>query len=179
MSSSLIKLIESSIFPAALLVVGKVIGLYLVIRLNGLEWQVNFVNNTIFSVFPVVFGKDLLIVSSYSDLIMLILVLSGFVFMVVRALYFHNTHIDPRTVVKLANLNFMGLIKGSFKIYTGASIWFIFSFLAEILTIVNMVMGKTYMWVAIFGAVVIIILTVVLIRDIEVEVRRHRKNLVF
>ncbi|MBD3363416.1 hypothetical protein GF362_06890 [Candidatus Dojkabacteria bacterium] len=179
MSSSIIKLIDSAIIPAALIILGKVLGLYIIISLFGLEWQMNFENNALIGVYPVVFEKDLLLASSGSDLIMLLVVLSGLAFETIRGVYFHNTHVDPKIIVRLTKVNLLGLVKDSFQIYYKASMWFVFSVVGVIYVILNSIQGRTFFWVPISGTIILIILTVLLIRDIELEIEKGKENLSF
>lgn len=177
MSSSLIKLIDSAILPAAFLVLGKVLGLYLTIQFFNLEWQVNFVNGSLISVYPVVFEKDLLTASTYSDFIMLFVMIIGLIWITIRANFFHNSHVDPRLVARLAGMNMLELIKDSFKIYHSAAMWVTFTCAAELMIIVNTIMGKTQLWVPIIGLLAIIVTLVVLLKDVENELEREKKNL--
>lgn len=179
MSSSLIKLIDASILPAALLIVGKVFGWYITIKFFALQWQVNFVNNELISVYPVVFEKDLMIASSYSDLIMLLIILAGYLFITIRAVYFHNTHIDPRLVTRLANVNLLGLVKDSFKIYYRAAMWLVFTLVGLLIVSFNAITGKTFFWVPLVGIVLFVGISVFLLKDVEEEIERERKNLAF
>lgn len=177
MSSSLMKLLDASLLPAALLIVGKVIGLYLVINLGGFEWQINFDNNTIFSVYPVVWEHDLTVISSYSDLILMLIMLSGFGFYTIRAIYFHDTHVDPQMVAKLVKFNVLDLVSSSYKIFLKATIWFIFNWVAVALISWNSIIGKTFFWVALFAIISVISLSVILLKDIESEIEFGKKNL--
>lgn len=177
MSSSIIKLIDSSLIPAALVILGKVIGLYITISILDLDWQMNFENNKIIGVYPVVFEHDLQRASTYSDLIMLLIVYGGLGFETFRSIFLHNTHIHPSVVVRLVNLNLFGLVKDSFYIYFKASMWFVFSLLALCFVILNFFQGKTSFWVPLFGLIILVLLTVFLIRDVEMEVKNRMKDL--
>lgn len=179
MSSSLVKLIDSAIFPAALLIISKVFGLYLGIAIFGLEWQMEFVNNSIFSVYPVVYESDLAILSSISDAVMILVMCIGFGWVVFRSIHLHETHIDPRTVAKLAKYNALGLVKSSYKIYHSASMWFVFTGIAVALSIYNAILGRTLWFVPLIGFFIFLTISIYLLRDIENEIELSKKKLTF
>lgn len=179
MSPSIIKTIDASLFPAALLVVSKVIGLYLVISLFNLEWQIEFANNTLFTAIPVVFERDLFLASTFSDGIMLLIMMGALALIVIRSVYFHSTHIDPKLVVQLVNLNLLGLIKDSYKIYSKASVWFIFNLVALVVVIINSIKGTTAFWLPLIGIILYGALLGILVKDIENEIEIGKKNLKF
>ncbi|MCA9385032.1 hypothetical protein KC717_00125 [Candidatus Dojkabacteria bacterium] len=178
MSPSLVKLVDASILPAAILIVAKAIGLYLVISFLGLEWQIEYANNSIFSVYPVVFKRDVGVLSTYSDLFVILVMLAGYGIVTFRATHLHNSHIDPKLVVTLAKLNFLGLVKDSYKIYHTAAVWILFSLVAIIFTSYNVIVGTTAGWVIIIGLLIFAGITVALIRDIEDEIARAKKKLI-
>ncbi len=177
MSDSLIKLIDASILPASLMVVVKFLGVVLVAQFFDVGWRINFANENFFSTFPVLLGRDLVFVSSFSDILMLMVILGGFTYCVLKALLFHDTHINPRMVARLASWDLLGLIKNSSKIYYSSVVWLIFSIISVVLVWINIVSGKTNIFVGIVGVLIIIITSTLLVRDIEDEISRAKKNL--
>lgn len=170
MSKTLVKIVDASIFPAALMVAGKFIGLYLVLNLFNLDWGVENTPNSLVSARPVLLDSDLAFASSYSDLFVMILMLLGFSYYVVKAVFLHSSHIDPRIVTRLAVNGLLDLVKDSFEIYNKASIWLLFVWLTNITIIINTLMGKTYTWVLLLSVVLSLLLTIILLRDVAYEI---------
>ncbi len=170
MSKTLVKIVDASLFPAALMVAGKFIGLYLVLNIFNLEWGVENTPNSIVSARPVLLGEDLAFASSYSDLFVILLMLLGFSYYVIKAVFFHSSHIDPRLATRLAINGLFDLVKDSFEIYNKASIWLLFVWLTNVTIIVNTLMGKTYTWVLLFSVTISLLLTIILLRDVAYEI---------
>lgn len=177
MSKSLIKIIDAAIFPAALMIAAKFIGLYLVVEFFNLEWGVDNLPNQIFSSRPVFYTQDLQTASSYSDLFLIIVMITSFSYHVIRATFLHDTHIDPKVIARLAANGLLGLVKDSYEIYQKATIWLIFLWLSITTVIVNYFLDKTYLWIAILGVLTSIILTAMLLRDAAYEISLAKKKL--
>lgn len=176
MSKSLVKLIDYSLLPAALIIVGKFAGLFLTIRIFSLEWGIESVPNTFFSVRPVFYSADIKLASSYSDLILFLVVMMGFSLVLIQAVVFHNSHISPNILSRLANHNLLGLVKSTFEIYHKAAIWTIFLWMTNMMIFLNVALGKTYLWVVVFSVLVSVFLTVFLIRDVSQEIEISKKS---
>lgn len=177
MSKTLVKIVDASIFPAALMVAGKFIGLYLVLNFFNLDWGVENTPNTLISARPVLMSEDLSFVSSYSDLLVITLMLLGFSYYVLRAVFLHSSHIDPRIITRLAVHGLLDLVKDSFEIYHRASIWLLFLWLTNITILINTLLGKTYTWVLIVSFIVSMLLTVILLRDVAYEINLAQNKL--
>ena len=177
MSKSLIKLIDSSLLPAALMILGKVAGIYIVAKFFNLEWALQNSTDSFFSLRPVFAEKDIVTVSSYSDLIMLLFVILGLSFSIFRAIYLHSSHVDPRIVAKLATNNLLDLIKDSFDVYHEAAMWLVFSWISVVLISLNVLLERTYVWVSLVGLISVIGFSLILLRDVGKEVEISRKRI--
>lgn len=163
--------------PAALMVVGKVLGLLLTVNLFGLPWTVTQVQGTLNTIRPVVLASDLITANTYSDLAMFATLAIGFTFVLFQATHFHDTHISPRMLMRLSNHNLMGLMKSSFDIYHSASIWLIFLWVSFFVVVINTALGKTMLWVALATFVANAIFTTLLLQDVYKEIDLTRKTL--
>ena len=177
MSKTLINLIDISLVPAALMVVGKLIGLLITINVFALPWTVQEIPGSFFSIRPALLPDDVIIASAYSDLIMYMLIAAGFTLVLLQATHFHETHIQPKLLVKLANNNLLGLVRSSFDIYHYAAIWTIFLWLTQILIWVDIASGKTYLWIGIGSLVANVIFTSLLLQDVYREIELSRRDL--
>lgn len=177
MSKSLVKLVDYSLLPAALMVIGKFVGLWLSIQLFSLEWGIKNIPNSLFSVVPEFYAEDIHLASTYSDLIMFLILVIGFSIILVQALYLHNSHIAPTTLVKLATNNLLGLVKSSFEIYHRAAIWSVFIWISNILIFINVLLNRTDLWVLIFSLIISIVITTALLRDAFKEIELSKKKL--
>lgn len=176
MSKSLVKLVDNSLLPAAIMIIGKFLGIVITIKIFDLPWSIKEYTNNIFSFTTVVEAGDLSTVTSYSDLIMYFLIALFFTATIIRAVYLHSSHIKPTLVTHLANRNLLTLIQNSYEIYHSAVIWLLFTWIANVLIIVNAFTGKSFGWVAIATSLTSVLLTVVLLQDVYREVENIKHN---
>jgi len=176
MSKSLVKLVDLSLLPAAIMIIGKFIGIIITIQLFNLPWSIKEYTNDIFSLTTSVNPTDLQTVTSYSDLIMFSIIALFFTFTIIRAVYLHSTHVKPTLVTQLADKNLLNLIQSSYEIYHSSAVWLLFSWIATILIGINTLAGKTYSWIGIAALVTSILLTVILLGDVYREIEHIKHN---
>lgn len=176
MSKSLIKLIDLSLLPAILMAIAKFAGVVIVIRIFDLPWAVKEYANSLFSVSTVLRTEDLSVVTSYSDLIMYSALAFGLSVMIFRATYFHNSHIKPKLLVRLSNINLLSLVQSSYEIYHSAFIWVVFCWISNLLILINVANQKTFVWVGILATISSVTLTGLLIRDVYKEIESIKKS---
>ena len=162
--------------PAIILIMGKVLGVYLIIFIFGIDFGFASSSDVIFSLTPVVAGEYLQLVSSYSDLIMFILVASGFTYVLSSALYFHDSHIKVSTINMLAKYNLLFLIRSSYQLYHSGIIWLAFTWICDLVVLINVSLGKTYSWILFVTTIFTLALTVILFRDLfkELELQKSK-----
>ncbi|KXK26422.1 MAG: hypothetical protein TR69_WS6001000425 [candidate division WS6 bacterium OLB20] len=173
MTSSLIKLIDYALLPLVLIILGKVLGVYVVSALFGVELGVSQ-GGSYLPFQPAVPAQDLQTVSSYSDLFMFAVIATGFSFILVSALKLHDTHIDVKTVTMLAKFNLLSLMKTTYELYHAGAIWIIFVWLATAVILLNALTGATYWWVFVFALVFSLSTTIALLRDLFAEINAAR-----
>lgn len=175
MVNSLIKLLDIALFPAALMTVAKFFGIWLVTTIYKLPWGVQQAATEII-LRPAVNSSDLITISTYSDLVMFLIMSLGMLWVLIQATYFHDTHISPQMLVKLTNNDLFGLIKSSYEIYHRAAIWTLFAWLAGVTIWVNVFSGKTELWVGVIALVANVVYTIFLLQDVYREINLSRRN---
>lgn len=178
MSKSLTKLIDAALIPAAVMICGKVIGLWISNTIFNLNWNIATDPNDFFSV-QIVYAtqEEQMIASSYSNLIMFMFVFIGFSFILTRALFFSSTNISPKMIAKLATRNLLNLIGDSFEIYHRASVWLVILWLALFSIVINILLGKAYVWTGIITFICAVSASVLLLRDVSREISLARQSL--
>ncbi len=177
MNKTLVTIVDRALLPAALFVVGKFVGLIITVNVFSLPWTVQEIPESFFTIRPALLSDDLIVANSYSDLIMFLLLALGFSLILIQAAFFHNSHIHPRLLVKLANNNLLGLIKSSFDLYHNAVIWLLFNWLAVFTIIINVLTQKTYLWIGGVSLITAIVFTVTLLQDVYREIEISKRNL--
>jgi hypothetical protein len=178
MSKSLLKLIDASLIPAAVMICGKVLGLWLVNSIFKLNWGIITDANNFFSV-KISYENQAsqILASTYSNLTMYLSIFLGFMFILTKALYFHSSHISPSTIAKLATNNLLNLISNSFEIYYKASVWLIILWFSLLAVIINVFIGNSYLWSGVLCFICTISATIILLQDVYKEIEISRKNL--
>jgi hypothetical protein len=177
MTNSLIKLIDYALLPAAVLLLGKLLGVYLTIFIFDIDFGFATNASVFFSFTPVVASEYVQLVSSYSDLFMFVLVGAGFTYVLTTALFMHDSHIEVATINVLAKYNLLGLIKSSYQLYHSGIIWLAFTWIANFVVLVNVMLGKTYSWILIVTTLFALALSVALFRDLFRELALQKTRL--
>lgn len=170
-NKSLIKLIDEAIVPAILLVVAKMIGLFLPSYFLNLEFTVE--GNQFLHLLPSVHftsTHSYLIAENFSNLAMFLAAAAGTAFVLVRAHYFHESHIHPNLHSRLISLNLESLVAPSYHLYHQATIWLIFLWLTVGFLILSSIQGITYPQITIAGFLVAANFSWILSSDIQKEV---------
>lgn len=176
MSKSFIKLLDNALLPASLMLVSKFIGVFLTIKVFNLDWVVNQTPNNFLSFQTVLSSQDVILVTSYSDLIMFGVLALGFSFNLIRAIFFHNSHINSDLINRLASKNLLSLIANSYEIYHSATVWLFFMWAAALMVLSSALTNSIYSWVGLLVLGLSILLTIVFFQDVYKEVENARKH---
>lgn len=173
-STTLVRLIDESILPALVLIVTKLAGVLVVARFFNLPFEIA-TRGKLLPLPSVVFldRADYIKANAYSNLIMFTVVALGFVFVLVRAHHFHQTHIHPHLSAKLKRLGLSSLIGETADIYHQALIWLLFTWFVLILMVLNSVAGLSYLAFTVIAFLVALNLTWFLVFDVEREIIVH------
>ncbi|MDD3648263.1 MAG: hypothetical protein PHS44_07260 [Candidatus Dojkabacteria bacterium] len=178
MSKSLTKLIDTALIPAAVMICGKVAGLWFANSVFKLDWGILNDPNNFFSVKVVYPTLDQQITATtYSNVIMYLFVFLGFLFILIRAIFFSSAKISPKTIAKLATNNLLKLVGDSFEIYFQASVWLIVLWLALLALLVNVLVGRALQWTGVVSLCCTMLATVILLRDVYTEIIKAKSNL--
>lgn len=169
-SKTLIKLIDQAIVPAILLLCTRVTSVIIISYMLGIKFSFD---STGF-VFPSL--ESYLKVNSYSTFSMILIIAVGLLYLLIKALFFHDTHISPSLTAKLFNYRLSSFIQSSFELYSQGVVWLSYSFLLTAVSGVFAYFGLVYNWVFYSGLVLSLISTVILIIDVETEIHYAKDN---
>ena len=170
-SKTLIKLIDQAIFPAVLIISAKIIGVVFFIK----YFDASFSSSGTQLIFSNL--NDFIAVNSYSSLFMFIAVLSGLVWVVVKAHVFHDTHIKPSLSARMFELSMDDLIHTNEVIFSQAFIWLSYAWMTTIMFGIHAYFELSYWWVFFVALGVSIIATAALAIDVEREIISDKKNI--
>ncbi|MBM4402676.1 MAG: hypothetical protein FJ044_05525 [Candidatus Cloacimonetes bacterium] len=166
-SKILLKLIDEAILPAVFTIAGKIFSLAVIIYLARVPWEFSTSGN--FPTLTFVNSSDLIFVNSYSNLIMFLIIVLGFLWVLARAHIFHDTHISPSLTLRLLAWDLSSLLTSSRQVYQKAVVWFAFLWLSVLFLGLQALLAINYFWIFLLAAIAAIFLTWVLVEDLERE----------
>jgi hypothetical protein len=158
------------------MVFAKFIGVFFVSRLISVDISIREYSQSLFSVSSSVSEQDLETITSYSDLIMFSAVAGVFSIILIKAIYLHDSHVKPTLVARLASQNLFDLIKNSYDIYHAAAISLVFLWLSSIITLINALMGYTFVWLPAVTIPAAIVLSTILLFDVYQEIKNIKNK---
>lgn len=167
-SRILIKLIDEAIFPAILLLATRLISMFLVSKYLGVTFEMKG-NGLLF-----VNVADYVKVNSYSTLFMVLAIVLGLIFIILKSFVFHDSHISPGFSAKLYALKVPSLIQTSFDIYSQGTIWLSYLYLLLAVSSVMALFGMLYGWILFVTLIATIVATAFFIMDIEHEMKINK-----
>ena len=175
LSRSLLKLIDEAIIPALLVFGSKLVGLVVANYWYDLSWQAPSGH----SLFPLMrYGSPeaFNLANNFSNAVMLAVVFVGFVWVLIRAHTFHESHVSPRLSIKLVNLEMTGLVVNSWEIYHQAVVWLAYVWLTLLLLAGEALLGAGPWWLVLLGGMVAVLFSWLFVVDVEreVEIRKER-----
>ena len=169
-SRILIKLIDKAILPAILLLTARVVSLVALSHYFSINYKITTSGIEFMSL------ADYTQINSYSLLTMVIAIMLGISWILIKSFVFHESHIHPKTTAKLFTLQVPSFIQSSFDLYSQASVWLSYSYLLLIISAVMTFYGIVYSWVLSVSLILTLISTVLFVIDIENEMKLGAKN---
>lgn len=102
---------------------------------------------------------------------MTIMLVIGLGYVVVKSLFFHESHIKPSITARLFSIKAESLIQSSYEIYTQGALWLTYSYLLLIVSTIMSTSGLLYTWVFYIILGVTLLTTLIFIYDLEEEVK--------
>ena len=170
-AKSLVKLIDEAIIPAMVLILAKMLGLFAVIYFLHIPFDVK--SRSFLLVLPsLTFPEiaDYIKAQNYSNLAMFAAASLGTANVLVRAHFFHSTHIHPKLHARLVSFNLESLVSSTYHLYHQATIWLIFLWLTTGFLVLSTILGITYAQISIIAFVISANFSWVLAVDIEREI---------
>lgn len=176
-AKSVIKLIDEAIIPAVALIFGKMAGLALVIALLDLPFTIQ--SGQVLKILPSVHFPNLadyILAENYSNLAMFVAAALGTIFVIIRAHFFHESHIHPNLHARLVSLNLESLVAPSYHLYHQAAIWLLFLWLTVAFLIVSTLLDITYPLISAVAFIIAANFSWIFAMDIEKEIEISRSS---
>lgn len=170
LSKVLVKLIDRAIVPAILLLATRVVSIVLISRYLGFPVKISK-SGFVFESYA-----NFVKVNSYSTLAMIVILILGLIYILIKSLAFHDSHIKPSLSAKVFSLKIQHLIQGSFHLYSEAAIWLSYAYLLLLFSGIMLVSKLLYNWVFYMAAGVTLVSTILFILDVEEEIKIKRSD---
>lgn len=170
MSKSILKLVDYSLFPSFLLIFTKLISVFLLLRAEGINITVGEFLNDSFQISPELPAETIMNINSISDLVMFLAIATYFSIILVRATFFHDSHLKPTLMTKLIDKNLFNLVRTSYEIYHEAFVGLIFLWISNFVIFINLILIQSESWVLAVSLFFSVLLTVGLFWDIYKEI---------
>ncbi|MBW6441336.1 hypothetical protein K0B04_00280 [Patescibacteria group bacterium] len=170
LSKALVKLIDKAIIPALLLLSSRIVSIILVAKYYGISFKIDS------SGFVFQNSSDYVKVNSYSALIMTFMLVIGLGYVVIKSLFFHESHIKPTFTARLFSLKAESFIQNSYEIYTQGAIWLSYSYLLLIVSGIMSASGLMYSWVFYVILGITLSTTLIFILDMEEEIKIKKED---
>lgn len=176
LSRSLLKLIDEAIVPCLLVFAAKLLGLVVVNGWLNLSWDPT--GASLLPLFSYRSPEAFLLANSWSNLLVLVVILAGILSVLLRAHVFHTSHISPRLSVSLINKQLTSLAVNSWEVYHQAVVWLAYLWLALVLFALQAMYGVSWWWLDIAGTLLALLLTWLLVVDVEreIDIERGRRH---
>lgn len=169
MDDKLVRLIDYSLLPFSITILGKTIGLYLVFYFLDIDWGIGEFSNSIISVTPIVYGSDLTTVSTFSNLFMFLMVFSGTASMLLLYGLRQRSLVNTRIMRLLMQVRFGGILQKSALLHTRIFVWMFYLWLISVYILFDALIGRTDAWLAIMAIFMSILLSANLAADVSKE----------
>lgn len=165
-------ILKSTLFPASLMIVSKIVGLVLVSTIFGLNIYIENNANQLFSVNLYLLNQDkTILANSFSNILMLTTMAIGFAIYYFRYKAYQNTISNPRTIIKLLKLNILGWVTTNNGGIISSVVWGVFLWITCILIIINSTQMYSYNWIGYISSIILISSFWLVIQLIETEIK--------
>ncbi len=176
LSRSLLKIIDEAIVPGLLVFAAKLLGLVGVNAWLNLSWDPS--GSTLLPLFTYRSAEAFYLANGWSNVLVLVVIVTGFLTVLVRAHIFHTSHISPKLSISLVRRQLTSLAVNSWDVYHQAVVWLAYLWLALVLFSLQAVYGVSPWWLDIVGTVIALVLSWLIIIDVEreIEIERERRH---
>lgn len=171
MSKLLQKILSAAIFPAALIIVSKVIGMALANRIFDLGWEIRSNAGSLFSIEVVYPSFEAAYkCNSFSNLIMILTMALGTGITLFQGYFLHDSHQNPKVLIKMIQFDFILWLADSKTIFPNMAVWLAFLWISSLISISQSLQSLVHPAVSVTGLVMSIVMTWLSARDFEREI---------
>jgi hypothetical protein len=157
MSRLLKRILKISVWPAVIMIAGKLLGIIAANIVYKLDF---FIDNQIEGIFTIqLYYTDtstMVLVNSVSNLFMIIFLAVPTIYFIIKTSIYQSTLQNPRTIVKITKFNILKWITKDDTSFLLIFIWCSFLLVASFVVIAQSIQGICYPWIGGISAVLAI-----------------------
>ncbi len=161
MIRGLVKFLDLALLPFAITILAKVLGLYIVLNWLDIDWGIAEFPNSVFSVTPLVYGRDVFVVATYSNLILFFVV---FLFAAINILGItlrSKSISDPVRFRQILGLIPENWLQKGYFLHTRSFVWVLYLWLVTVYIIIDSMFGRTHSWLLVVSSILSAAVTIV------------------
>lgn len=163
-----LKIIDESLLPAVIVISAKVFGLLLANFYLGNSFTLSLNSLSLTGYLPENYGETQFL-NSVSDGMMLLAIVIGFSWVLIKAHHFHESHIHPVLATRLSKKGWGHLISDSYEIYHQSLVWSSLLWFNLFLILLRFSLGLIFFWVLAATLLAVVTLTYLLWEDVRRE----------
>ena len=171
MSKLLRRILKISVWPAVLMIAGKLFGIIIANIVYKLDF---FIDNQIQGIFSIQLyytdSNTTILVNSISNLFMIIVLAIPTIYFIIKTSIYQTTFQNPRTIVKVTKLNIMNWITKDDTSFLLIFIWCSFLLVTSLIVIAQTIQGINYSWIGILAGALAIFSIWGTIKTYELEI---------
>ncbi|HOV34438.1 MAG TPA: hypothetical protein PLS56_00355 [Candidatus Dojkabacteria bacterium] len=155
MSKLLKRALKIAVWPAIIMIAAKVLGILGINALYNLDY---YIDNQIEGIYSVQIcytdPSSTILVNSLSDIIMIVALALPTFYFTIKTLLYETSFQNPRTIVKITELNILKWITKKGTTFLQIFIWSAFLTTSSAIAIAHSVQGNAYSWVGITAMII-------------------------
>jgi hypothetical protein len=173
-----IKLIKNSLYPATLMILGKALGLLIAGSIYDTSLQVVNTDRGISNLEIIISDmNDLRSINTFANGVMLLILVLPFIYFLVKAFFWHESHQSPKILVKLNNLSLENLMGNSIDIYIGLFSWLVYLWLGVGIVFVDVYQDKAFRYILYLSIFIVFVFSWLSIKDVIKELKQRKEAL--
>lgn len=165
MSDNFVKIIDFSLLPFSLVILGKVLGLFVVISSLNISWGIADLSGNFISASPVIIGGEITKVATYSNLVLFLIILIGILFQLLSLRIQSIKDLSVKIELFLEKVKLGFLVPKSRLPFLRLGVWLFFYSIVVLYIFVDTFIGNTQLWLAIS----VLIVSVIVIAQASIE----------
>jgi hypothetical protein len=170
MSKLLKRALKLAFTPAVIIIAGKFLSLFILLRIYNIDFIISNDISGIFSIRILLEDSDMsAYVNSISSFITYLLITIPTLYLLLKHTVLKKAQSNPKTIVKLTRINVLTWLTKQGSSFLTTFVWTAFQWILSAMIVVQAISDNTYMWMGILAGVSAILFAWGILRTFELE----------